>query len=140
MENVTHTYSDMVIAHFLSPQNVGEIEDAGGVGCVGDPDCGDSMKLFIKVKDFVIIEISYVVYGCPAAIATGSVTTEMAKGKTIREAMNISEKDIINALEGLPPAKKHCSNMGAAALKEAVKDYLNKINDTGTPYSVKYKK
>ena len=130
----------MVIAHFLSPQNVGEIEDADGVGSVGDPGCGDSMKMFIKVKDFVIIEIAYVVYGCAAAIATGSVTTELAKEKTIREALEITGQDVIKALEGLPPVKKHCSNMGVAALKEAVKDYLNKMNDTGTPYGVKYKK
>ncbi len=130
----------MVIAHFLSPQNVGEIEDAHGVGSVGDPGCGDMMKMFIKVKDFVIIDISYVVFGCAAAIATGSVTTELAKERTIREAMEITEQDVIKALEGLPPAKKHCSNLGVSALKEAIKNYLNKMNDTGIPYGVKYKK
>ncbi len=139
MEKTGAFYSDMVIAHFLSPQNVGEMDDADGIGFAGDPDCGDSMKIFIKVRDFVIIDICYVVFGCAAAIATGSMTTVMAMGKTIQQAMNVTEKDVTTALEGLPAAKRHCSNMGVSALKGAIKDYLNKNNDTGIPYGVKYK-
>ena len=133
-------YSDMVIAHFLSPQNVGNMDDADGEGTYGDPDCGDSLKIFIKVNDGLISDISFLVHGCTAAIASASMTTELAKGKKIQEAMKITEQDIIDALEGLPDEKKHCSNMGAAALKNAVRDYLQNRHDTGKPYRIKYKK
>lgn len=133
-------YSDTVIAHFLSPQNVGVMDDADGQGLFGDPECGDSITIFIKVNKGVIYEISYIVYGCTAAIATGSMTTELAKGRMLREAMEITEQDVIEALEGLPEEKKHCSNMGVAALRAAVRDYLNKRTDTAIPYREKYKK
>ncbi len=133
-------YSDMVIAHFLSPQNVGSMEDADGEGSFGDPGCGDSLKIYIKVKDGLINDICFMVYGCTAAIASGSMTTELAKGKRIQEALKITEQDIIDALEGLPEEKQHCSNMGAAALKNAIRDYLQNRHDTGKPYGIKYKR
>jgi nitrogen fixation NifU-like protein len=133
-------YSDMVIAHFLSPQNVGTMQDPDGVGLCGDPNCGDSMTIFIKVGKGVIEDISFIVYGCTAAIAVGSMTTEMARGRTLREALEMTEQDVVEALEGLPEEKMHCSNLGASALKAAVRDYLNKRTDTGKPYREKYKK
>lgn len=133
-------YSDMVIAHFLSPQNVGEIPEADGEGSYGDPGCGDFMKIYIKVKNSSIVDISFLVHGCTAAIASGSMTTELAKGRSIREALKMTEQDVIDALEGLPEEKQHCSNMGVAALKAAVRDYLQNRHDTGKPYRIKYKK
>ena len=117
-------YSDTVIAHFLSPQNAGVMHDPDGKGLSGDPNCGDSLTVFIKVNKGVIREISFIVYGCTAAIAAGSMTTELAKGRTLRAAMKITEQDIIEALGGLPEEKKHCSNIGVAALRAAVRDYL----------------
>ncbi len=133
-------YSNMVIAHFLSPQNVGEMVDPDGVGSYGDPDCGDHLKIFIKVKDNTVHDISFLVYGCTAAIACSSMTTEMARNKTLREALKLTEQDVTEALEGLPEEKQHCSNMGIRALRAAVTDYLNSRHPTGTPYRIKYKK
>jgi len=119
-------YSDKVMDHFTNPRNVGEIPDADGIGKVGNPQCGDVMWLYIKVKDNIITDIKFKTFGCGAAIATSSMITELARGKTIQEAKIISRGDVANALEGLPPQKMHCSNLAADALKEAIKDYESK--------------
>ena len=112
--------------HFKNPRNVGEIEDADGVGTVGNPTCGDLMTMYIKVKDEKIEDVKFKTFGCGAAIATSSMATEMAKGKTIKEAMNISRAEVAQNLGGLPPIKMHCSNLAADALHEAIKDYQKK--------------
>jgi nitrogen fixation NifU-like protein len=109
--------------HFRNPRNVGEIPDADGVGKVGNPVCGDVMFIYIKVKDDVITDIKFKTLGCGAAIATSSMITEMAKGKTIEEAKKISRKDVADALDGLPPQKMHCSNLAADGLRAAIEDY-----------------
>ena len=112
--------------HFKNPRNVGEIENADGVGTVGNPTCGDLMTMYIKVKDEKIDDIKFKTFGCGAAIATSSMATEMAKGKTIEEAMKISRAEVAKNLGGLPPIKMHCSNLAADALHEAIKDYRKK--------------
>jgi nitrogen fixation NifU-like protein len=109
--------------HFANPRNVGEIADADGIGKVGNPKCGDVMWLYIKVKDNIITDIKFKTFGCGAAIATSSMITELARGKTIEEAKVISRQDVANALEGLPPQKMHCSNLASDALREAIKDF-----------------
>ncbi|MBE3584756.1 MULTISPECIES: Fe-S cluster assembly scaffold protein NifU [Desulfofundulus] len=119
-------YSEKVMDHFTNPRNVGEIPDADGVGQVGNPVCGDIMKIYIKVKDNVIEDIKFKTFGCGAAIATSSMVTEMVKGKTIEEAMQVSNKQVAEALDGLPPQKMHCSNLAADALHAAIQDYLSK--------------
>ncbi|MHA2393808.1 MAG: Fe-S cluster assembly scaffold protein NifU [Promethearchaeota archaeon] len=119
-------YSEKVLEHFKNPKNVGEIEDADGEGSVGNPVCGDMMTMYIKVDDDKIKDIKFKTFGCGAAIATSSMTTELAKGKTLDEAMKISKKDVAEALDGLPPVKMHCSNLAADALHEAIKDYKKK--------------
>ena len=119
-------YSDKVMEHFKNPQNTGEIADADGVGTVGNPVCGDLMTMYIKVKDGRIVDIKFKTFGCGAAIATSSMTTEMAKGKTLEEAMKITRADVADSLGGLPPIKMHCSNLAADALHEAIKDYTKK--------------
>ncbi|GAQ25372.1 iron-sulfur cluster assembly scaffold protein [Tepidanaerobacter syntrophicus] len=116
-------YNEKVMDHFSNPRNVGEISDADGVGTVGNPVCGDIMQIYIKVKDNVIEDIKFKTFGCGAAIATSSMVTEMVKGKTIDEALKISNKQVAEALGGLPPVKMHCSNLAADALKEAINDY-----------------
>jgi nitrogen fixation NifU-like protein len=112
--------------HFTKPRNVGEIKDADGVGTVGNPVCGDLMTMYIKVKDKKLEDVKFKTFGCGAAIATSSMTTEMAKGKTIDEAMKITRADVAENLGGLPPIKMHCSNLAADALHEAIKDYQKK--------------
>ena len=119
-------YSDKVMEHFRNPRNMGEIPDADGVGTVGNPVCGDLMTMYIKVKDNNIADIKFKTFGCGAAIATSSMTTELAKGKTLKEAMKITRKDVADALEGLPPVKMHCSNLAADALHAAIEDYYKK--------------
>ncbi len=119
-------YSEKVMDHFKNPRNVGEIENADGVGTVGNPTCGDLMTMYIKVKDEKIEDVKFKTFGCGAAIATSSMATEMAKGKTIKEAMNISRAEVAQNLGGLPPIKMHCSNLAADALHEAIKDYQKK--------------
>jgi len=109
--------------HFRNPRNVGEIQDADGVGTVGNPVCGDVMAIYIKVKDNHIDEIKFKTFGCGAAIATSSMITELAKGKSLDEALKITRNDVADLLDGLPPIKMHCSNLAADALHEAVKDY-----------------
>jgi len=110
--------------HFKNPRNVGEIEDPDGVGHVGNLVCGDVMELYIKVKDGIIVDAKFKTFGCAAAIATSSMVTEMVKGKRIEEALKISNKAVVEALDGLPPAKVHCSVMAEDALKSAIEDYL----------------
>ncbi len=119
-------YSEKVLDHFRNPRNVGEIEDPDGVGTVGNPVCGDLMTIYIKVNDDRIEDIKFKTFGCGAAIATTSMTTEMAKGKTLDEAMKITRQDVAEELGGLPPIKMHCSNLAADALHEAIKDYRSK--------------
>jgi len=119
-------YSKKVMDHFTNPRNVGEFEDPDGVGTVGNPVCGDLMQVSIKVKDDVITDVRFKTFGCGSAIATASMVTEMAKGKTIEEAMAITRTDVADDLEGLPPVKMHCSNLAADALHAAIKDYQEK--------------
>lgn len=119
-------YSEKVLDHFKNPRNVGEIKDADGVGSVGNPVCGDMMTMYIKVKDDKLEDVKFKTYGCGAAIATSSMTTELAKGKTLEEAEHISRQSVADALDGLPPVKMHCSNLAADALHEAIKDYRKK--------------
>jgi nitrogen fixation protein NifU and related proteins len=116
-------YSKTVMDHFKHPRNVGVMEDADGVGEVGNPLCGDMMTVYIKVADERIDDIKFQTFGCGAAIAVSSMLTEMAKGKSLEEAKNISNKDVAKALEGLPKNKLHCSNLGTDALHMAIKDY-----------------
>ena len=120
-------YSEKVMEHFSNPRNVGEIEDADGVGTVGNPVCGDLMTIYIKVKDNIIEDIKFKTFGCGAAIATSSMVTELAMGKTIEEALKITRNDVANELEGLPPVKMHCSNLAADALHAAIDDYKKKL-------------
>jgi nitrogen fixation NifU-like protein len=119
-------YTEKVKEHFFHPRNVGEIKDADGVGKVGNPTCGDVMAIYIKVKDDRIVDIKFKTFGCTAAIATSSILTEMAKGKTLDEALKITRDDVANELGGLPAIKLHCSNLAADALREAIKDYRSK--------------
>ncbi len=119
-------YSDKVMEHFQNPRNVGIIEDADGVGTVGNPVCGDVMKMYIKVKDNRIVDIKFQTFGCGAAIATSSMITELAKGKTLEEALAITRDDVAEELGGLPPIKMHCSNLAADGLHKAIEDYLAK--------------
>ncbi len=116
-------YSEKVMDHFANPRNVGEIPDADGIGKVGNPQCGDVMWLYIKVKNNIITDIKFKTFGCGAAIATSSMITELARGKTVEEAKKISRADVADNLGGLPPVKMHCSNLAADALREAIKDY-----------------
>lgn len=116
-------YSEKVMEHFANPHNVGEIPNADGIGKVGNPQCGDVMWLYIKVKDYVITDIKFKTFGCGAAIATSSMITELARGKTLEEAKKISRQDVADSLDGLPPTKMHCSNLASDALREAIKDY-----------------
>jgi nitrogen fixation NifU-like protein len=119
-------YSEKVMDHFMHPRNVGEIPDADGVGEVGNPVCGDLMTFYIKVKDNVITDVKFKTFGCGAAIAVSSMISEMAKGKTLDAVMEITNKDVAAELDGLPPQKMHCSNLGADALHRAIEDYRNK--------------
>lgn len=120
-------YTEKVMDHFENPRNVGEIENPDGVGQVGNPTCGDIMKIYLKVNDDNVIEdVKFKTFGCGAAIATSSMVTEMVKGKTLDEALKISNKAVAEALGGLPPKKMHCSNLAADALHSAIEDYMSK--------------
>ncbi|MGE5580011.1 MAG: Fe-S cluster assembly scaffold protein NifU [Bacillota bacterium] len=119
-------YNDKVMDHFFHPRNVGEIENPDGTGQVGNPVCGDVMRLTIKVKDDKIEDVKFKTFGCGAAIATSSMVTELVKGLTLDEAMKVSNKAVAEALGGLPPAKLHCSNLAADALHLAIEDYRKK--------------
>lgn len=120
-------YSDKVMDHFLHPRNVGEIPDASGVGNVGNPICGDVMRMYIKVENNIIVDAKFKTFGCGAAISTSSMVTEMVKGKTIEEALKISNKAVTEALGGLPAIKLHCSVLAEQALRAALVDYYRKI-------------
>lgn len=119
-------YTEKVMDHFTNPRNAGKIEDADGVGEVGNPTCGDMMTIYITVKDDKIDDIKFETFGCGAAIATSSMITEIAKGKTIDEAYAISKKDVAESLDGLPPIKMHCSNLAADGLQAAIDDYRSR--------------
>jgi nitrogen fixation protein NifU and related proteins len=126
MDNVE--YSDKVMDHFLSPHNVGELADANGVGNVGNPVCGDLMRLYIKVENDRIIDVKFKTFGCGAAIATSSMVTDLVKGKTLDEALQISNKAVAEALGGLPKVKMHCSVLAEEALRSAIEDYRKRQN------------
>ena len=119
-------YSEKVMEHFMNPRNVGEIKDADGVGEVGNPVCGDMMTFYIKVENDVIVDVKFKTFGCGAAIAVSSIVSEMAKGKTIEEALKITKEQVAQELGGLPPNKMHCSNLGTDALHKAIQDYSEK--------------
>lgn len=124
-------YSAKVMDHFANPRNVGEFPDADGVGEVGNPACGDIMKMSIKVKDNVIVDVKFKTFGCGAAIATSSISTEMIKGKTVDDALKLTNKAVAEALGGLPPAKMHCSVLAEEAIEAAIDDYLKKTTGKG---------
>ena len=119
-------YSEKVLDHFTNPRNVGEIEDANAVGEVGNAKCGDIMKIYMKIQDNVIQDVKFKTFGCGAAVATSSMATEMVKGKTIEEAMQITNKAVMEALDGLPPVKVHCSLLAEEAIHAALWDYAQK--------------
>lgn len=119
-------YSDKVMDHFMHPRNMGEIKDPDGIGEVGNPACGDVMKLYLKIEGDRIIDAKFKTFGCGAAIASSSMTTELIKGKTIAEALRLSNEAVSEALGGLPPAKEHCSVLAEDALKAALEDYKKK--------------
>ena len=126
MESFHTQYSEKVMEHFKNPRNVGEIPDADGIGNVGNPVCGDIMRLYIKVKDGRILDAKFKTFGCGAAIATSSMITELVKGKTIEEALKVSNSAVAEALGGLPKIKMHCSVLAEEALKSAIDDYIKK--------------
>ena len=119
-------YTEKVMEHFKNPRNVGEIPDADGIGTVGNPVCGDLMTIYIKVKNNRLTDIKFKTFGCGSAIATSSMITELAKGKTLEEAMRITRANVADSLGGLPPVKMHCSNLAADALHAAIEDYYKK--------------
>ena len=120
-------YSEKVMDHFMNPRNVGEIENADGVGMVGNAKCGDIMKMYLKIDDEVITDCKFKTFGCGAAIATSSMATELIKGKTVKEALELTNSAVVEALEGLPPVKVHCSVLAEEAVKSALADYYGKI-------------
>ena len=123
---MSQMYSDKVMDHFANPRNVGELEDANAVGEVGNAKCGDIMKMYMKIEDGVIEDVKFKTYGCGAAVATSSMATEMVKGKTVEEALALTNRAVADALDGLPPVKMHCSVLAEEAIKSALKDYYDK--------------
>ncbi len=119
-------YSKKLMDHFMNPRNVGEIKDADGIGEVGNPRCGDIMRIYIKVKENRITDIKFLTFGCGAAVATSSMVTELVKGKTLEEALKVTNQEVADSLDGLPPIKMHCSNLAEQALKAAIEDYRKK--------------
>ncbi|MGN1097726.1 MAG: Fe-S cluster assembly scaffold protein NifU [Clostridia bacterium] len=119
-------YSEKVMDHFSNPRNVGEIEDANAVGTVGNAKCGDIMKMYMKIEDNIIKDVKFKTFGCGAAIATSSMATELVKGKSVEEALELSNKAVIEALDGLPPAKIHCSVLAEDAIKAAIDNYYER--------------
>ena len=119
-------YSEKVMDHFTNPRNVGEIENADGIGEVGNAKCGDIMKIFLKIENDIITDIKFKTFGCGAAIATSSIATEMILGKPVSEALQLTNKAVVDALDGLPPAKLHCSVLAEEAVKSAVADYYKR--------------
>jgi nitrogen fixation NifU-like protein len=124
-------YTDKVMEHFRNPRNMGEIPDADGVGTVGNPVCGDLMTIYIKVRDNRLADIKFKTFGCGSAIATSSMITELARGKTLEEGMKITRADVADSLGGLPPIKMHCSNLAADALHAAIEDYYKRQKTIG---------
>ncbi|WP_207650374.1 Fe-S cluster assembly scaffold protein NifU [Geosporobacter subterraneus] len=119
-------YSDKVMDHFMNPRNVGEIENADGIGEVGNAKCGDIMKMYLKIDDGVIVDVKFKTFGCGSAIATSSIATEMIKGKTVEEALQLTNRAVVEALDGLPAQKIHCSVLAEQAVKSALLDYARK--------------
>ena len=128
-------YTEQVMDHFMNPRNVGEIEDASGVGTVGNAKCGDIMKIYIKVENDVITDVKFKTFGCGAAIATSSKATELVKGKTLDEALQITNKMVMDSLGGLPPVKVHCSVLAEEALHAAIQDYKDRLEKGEKPAS-----
>ena len=126
--NKMEEYSKKVMDHFMNPRNVGVIEDADGVGEVGNPVCGDIMRMYLKIKDNIIEDVKFQTFGCGAAVATSSMATELIKGKTVDDALEITNKAVAQALDGLPPIKMHCSVLAEQAIKAAIEDYQKKNN------------
>ena len=126
-------YSEKVMDHFRNPRNVGEIENADGVGEVGNAKCGDIMKMYLKIEGGTIIDVKFKTFGCGAAIATSSIATDMIKGKSIEDALKLTNKAVVEALDGLPPAKIHCSVLAEQAVKAALADYYNRQGIDPTP-------
>ncbi|OGW17305.1 MAG: Fe-S cluster assembly scaffold protein NifU [Nitrospinae bacterium RIFCSPLOWO2_12_FULL_45_22] len=126
MTNKLGPYSDKVMDHFMNPRNMGEMEDPDGLGEVGNPVCGDVMRLYLRIKDGIILDAKFKTFGCGAAIATSSMVTEMLKGKTIEEAKKITNQAVAEALDGLPPVKMHCSVLAEEGLEAAISDYERK--------------
>jgi len=119
-------YSEKVMDHFMNPRNVGEIENADGVGQVGNAKCGDIMKMYLKIENNVIVDAKFKTFGCGAAVATSSMATELVVGKTVEAALKITNKAVAEALDGLPPVKMHCSNLAEEAIRAAIEDYMKK--------------
>lgn len=119
-------YSEKVMEHFSNPRNVGELEDANAIGQVGNPKCGDIMKIYMKIEDDIIKDIKFKTFGCGAAIATSSMATEIVKGKTIEDALKVTNSAVAEALDGLPPAKMHCSVLAEEGIKSAIGDYYRR--------------
>ena len=126
MSDMTSMYNEKVMEHFKNPRNIGDMENPDGVGHVGNPVCGDIMELYIKVEDDIITDAKFKTFGCGAAISTSSMVTELVKGKSIEEALKISNRAVAEALGGLPPVKMHCSVLAEEALQSAINDYLSK--------------
>ena len=120
-------YSEKVMDHFMHPRNVGELENANGIGEIGNAKCGDIMKMYIRVEAGVIVDVKFKTFGCGSAIATSSMATEMIKGKTIDEALTLSNKAVVEALDGLPPHKIHCSVLAEQSIKAAISDYYKRL-------------
>ncbi|MFA7676863.1 MAG: Fe-S cluster assembly scaffold protein NifU [Candidatus Omnitrophota bacterium] len=119
-------YSDKVMDHFNNPRNVGVLEDANGIGQVGNPVCGDIMKIYLKIENDLITDVSFKTFGCGAAVATSSMATELVKGKSVKEALQLSNRAVAEALDGLPPVKMHCSVLAEEGIKAAIEDYYKK--------------
>ena len=119
-------YSDKVMDHFMNPRNVGEIDNADGVGQVGNAKCGDIMKMYLKIENNIIVDAKFKTFGCGAAVATSSMATELVKGMSVEEALKVTNKAVAEALDGLPPAKMHCSNLAEEAITSAIEDYKKK--------------
>ncbi len=126
-------YSEKVMDHFANPRNVGELKDANGVGEVGNSKCGDIMRMYLKIEGSTIVDVKFMTYGCGAAIATSSMATEMVKGKTIDDALKLTNKAVMEALDGLPPVKVHCSVLAEQAIKAALADYYRRQGIDPTP-------
>ena len=127
-------YSQKVMEHFANPHNVGEIEDANGIGEIGNAKCGDIMKMYLKIENDIIVDVKFKTYGCASAIATSSIATDMIKGQTISEALKLSNKAVVEALDGLPTVKIHCSVLAEQAIKAAIADYYTRQGIDPEPY------